>query len=163
MIGGSLILDLASFLHAAAGLTVRDSAALLTEDDALSSAALISCFLSGALLLTLRKFSASRADAFLYEKQADVIIAESGMLRELVRKSSGLRLGSVRLCCVMCGEDETGEIREILGGSASGISLYSGVMTGSRTHRITSSAMTRCARCRTPLCRTDPARDRFLS
>lgn len=115
MIGGSLILDLASFLHAAAGLTVRDSAALLTEDDALSSAALISCFLSGALLLTLRKFSASRADAFLYEKQADVIIAESGMLRELVRKSSGLRLGSVRLCCVMCGEDETGEIREILG------------------------------------------------
>ena len=37
------------------------------------------------------------------------------MLRELVRKSSGLRLGSVRLCCVMCGEDETGEIREILG------------------------------------------------
>ena len=114
MIGGSLMLDLASFLHAAAGLAVRDSAVLLTDDDSLSSAALISCFLSGALLLTLRRLSAARADALIYENQADVLITDSERIRSFSGKSSELRLCQVRLCIVLCKEEEAPEIRQLL-------------------------------------------------
>lgn len=114
MTEGSRVLDLASFLRAAAGLTVRDAALLLTEDSAVSSAAFISCLISGALLLTLRKFSAARADALLYERQASVLIADLDSLRALLGRSSALRLGSVRLAAVFCRKAEAGEARELL-------------------------------------------------
>lgn len=93
---------------------MRDAALLLTEDSAVSSAAFISCLISGALLLTLRKFSAARADALLYERQASVLIADLDSLRALLGRSSALRLGSVRLAAVFCRKAEAGEARELL-------------------------------------------------